>query len=102
MWLWDTNIVGAFVNRNADGHARIITRVGATGWSQIGLPIVVVAEMLDVRVRSLREAYRRAPQHLVATYRQIQTTVGLVASFQIVAWDDAALAIYMKERLFPG
>jgi predicted nucleic acid-binding protein len=102
MWLWDTNIVGAYSNRNAEGHERVLARADGVGWQYIGLPVVVAAEMLEGRLRYLREAHRRTPRQLVASFQRLEDTLRLLAAFAIVPFNDAALQVYERRSLFAG
>lgn len=102
MWLWDANIVRAFTDARAEGHERVRARGDAVGWEEIALPIIVAAELVEGRLRYLREAHRQAPQQLVVAYRRFHETLQLVTLFPLVAFDEPALQIYRDARVLPG
>jgi predicted nucleic acid-binding protein len=102
VWLRDANIIRAFGDSSAEGHDRVITRSSAIGWETIGIPIVVAAELLEGRLRFLREAHRRATRQLLTAFDRLDATIRFVSSFPIVAFDGAALRIYERRQMFPG
>ena len=46
LYLWDTNVVSLY----AKNHPVLTQHLARVSWDQIGLPSVVIAEMLRVRV----------------------------------------------------
>jgi tRNA(fMet)-specific endonuclease VapC len=102
VWLWDANIVRAFTDARAEGHERVRSRSDTIGWEEIGLPIVVAAELIEGRLRYLREAHRQAPRRLVVAYERFQETLHLLSLFPLVPFVERALAIYRDARVLPG
>jgi predicted nucleic acid-binding protein len=102
VWLWDTNIVRAFTDQKAEGHARVRAWTEAAGPAAIGVPVVVAAELLEGRLQYLRAAHRLAPRQLVVAFEQLHATLGFLNLFPIVHFDEAALQVYEQRHLFPG
>jgi predicted nucleic acid-binding protein len=102
VWLWDANIVRAYSDRGADGHERVLARGRTVGWSAVGLPIVVVSELLEGRLGYLREAHRLAPRQLIVAFRHLEQTLDVLSAFAVIPFDEAALTVYTRRRLFPG
>lgn len=102
MWLWDTNIVRAFTDQQADGHTRVLARTEAAGPGTIGIPVVVAAELLEGRLQYLRAAHRLASHRLVVAFEQLLATIRLMSLFEIIPFDEAALQVYEQRHLFPG
>jgi predicted nucleic acid-binding protein len=102
VWLWDANIIRAYSDREADGHYRVLTRGRVVGWEAVGLPIVVVSELLEGRLGYLREAHRLAPRQLNIAFRHLANTLDMLSSFAIIQFDEDALEVYTRPRLFPG
>lgn len=102
VWLWDTNILRAFTDRECPGHAEVMARGDELGWERIGLPVVVAAEVLDGRLRFLREAHSRAPRHLVVAFERFQASLGLISAFPVVPFDHEAARVFGRRGAFPG
>jgi predicted nucleic acid-binding protein len=102
VWLWDTNIVRAYSDREAEGHDQVLTRGRAVGWDAVALPIVVVSELLEGRLGYLRDADRLAPRQLSIAFRRPANTFEMLSAFEIIQFDERALDVYTRPRLFPG
>jgi tRNA(fMet)-specific endonuclease VapC len=100
--LWDANIVRAFTDPGAEGHGRVRARTALYGWAQIGLPIVVAAELLTGRLGYVREAHRQAPQNLLVAYRLLMSTLGFLGTISLIPLDERALQVHRNKGLFPG
>jgi predicted nucleic acid-binding protein len=102
MWLWDTNIVRAFIDASTKGFEEVRVQMDRVGDENIGLPITVAAELLDGRLRYLQEAYRRDPKHLIVAYERLGETIALLHTLLLVPFDEAALRVYQQRQRFPG
>jgi len=102
VWLLDSNTFRAYSGRADPHHDRVIERGDHLGWDNVGLPVIVILEVLRGRILYLDQAQRRDPKHLVAALAEFEATHHLVSAFPCVHFDDAALAIHVQKRLFPG
>jgi predicted nucleic acid-binding protein len=100
--LWDANIVRAFAEGRAEGHERVRARTALLGWSEIGLPIVTAAELLDGRLRYVREAHRQASHNLILAFQFLFSTLEFLKLVSVISLDEGALRIYRESHLFPG
>jgi predicted nucleic acid-binding protein len=102
VWLWDANVVRAYSDREAEGHERVLARGRTAGWGAVGLPVVVVSELLEGRLGYLREAHRLAPRQLIVAFRHLEKTLEVLSAFAAIPFDEEALEVYTRRRLFPG
>jgi predicted nucleic acid-binding protein len=102
VWLWDANIARAFSDLQAEGHARVRRRRDAIGWAEIGLPVIVAAELVQGRLDYLREAHHRSPLQLVRAFELFVESLEFVTSFTLIPFDEDALRIYRERGRLPG
>lgn len=94
MYLWDTNILRAFTQ----GDTILMQHLAQKSWSEIALPSVVVAEVLQGRCDAVLKAIPAdAPMMIAATVlagRHILVTrnqrdfIDLLPKSQLVNWID--------------
>lgn len=80
MYLWDTNILHAFIQ----GHPTLKAHLERTPWMQIALPTVVVAEVLRGRYDA---ALKAAAQDAAHIHQRLLETQELFQRFQRIAFD---------------
>jgi len=100
MYLWDANILKAFADAGADGHANVLAHAQRVGWEHLALPVPVCAEVLEGRLKYLHGAFQRGPTHYPPAFTRLEATLQLVTQFPIVSFDDAALTILQQRSLF--
>lgn len=101
MWILDSNVWVAFAQREAECHNRVLGHGDDVGWDNVGVPIVVAAELLDGRLKYLAAAHRRSSRQLVVAFRLFEETYTRLNLFTLVPFDDAALAVYTRSQFFP-
>lgn len=91
MYLWDTNILRAFIQGNAILRQHLEQRA----WAEIALPTVVVAEVLQGRSSA---ALKATPAEAPWAHEQLVQTQQMLKQFQQVVFDKAAAGVLESLR----
>jgi len=90
MYLWDSNILRHF----GEGHPTLRLYLQRIPWSEIGLPSVVVAEVLRGRCDF---ALKAAPVKAPSAHRLLLETQRLLNQFNVIVFDE--MCAYAMEEL---
>ena len=83
MYLWDSNILRYF----GTGHPQLTSSLQQVSWSEIGLPSVVVAEVLCGRCDF---ALKALPEQAPFAYAALASTLKLLNRFNTVVFNEEA------------
>lgn len=85
-FLWDSNILRHYL----DDHPRLLANLKKVSRQSVLLPVIVVAEQLRGRSEAMLKA---EPAQLARTQELFRQTQTLVSKFQILYFDQPALAL---------
>ena len=88
MYLWDSNIVRHF----GEGHPTLRLYLLRIPWTEIALPSVVLAEILNGRCEF---ALKATPEQAVNAHQHLVDTMQMLQRFQVVLF-DAACADHLR------
>jgi predicted nucleic acid-binding protein len=86
MYLWDTNILRAFIQ----GHSTLAQHLERVSWSEIALPSVVIAEVLQGRCDA---ALKATPADAPIAHERLLQTQQMLMRFSVVLFDAACAAV---------
>ncbi len=89
MYLWDTHIVGHFV----DDHPVLRRHVARVKWDEIALPSPTVAELLRGRSEF---ALKATPEQVVMAHHRLWQTQQLIARFRQLMINDQSAQVFKK------
>lgn len=88
MYLWDANILRHF----AEGNAILGAHLERIEWQQIGLPTVVVAEVLRGRCEF---ALKATPLQAAQAHQRLLDTMAMLQAFDIVPFDERCVRLLL-------
>lgn len=89
MYLWDTQIVGHFI----DDHPILLDHVERVKWDEIALPSPTVAELLRGRSEF---ALKATPEQVVAAHQRLWQTQQLIARFRQLFIEAKDASVFKK------
>lgn len=102
MWLLDSDTLSAYGSLSHPHYENVkrhYLRVG--GGANVGIPVVVVYEVLRGRILAIEDSFRRRADKVEAAFASLQSTLALLRDANIVGVSPEASQVFQGGLDFP-